>query len=171
MKKYKEIQGWISQGDLQWLYETAQKMNSIVEIGCWKGKSTYSLLYGCKGKVYAIDTFLGTPGDVEQKVFTDKEDILSIFMENVGHFRNLDIMKGNSHSLVITFPDKSLDMVFIDADHNYEMVKRDIELWLPKTKKLISGHDIQYSPTENAVRDALGEYQTTDDNIWYKELS
>src|SRR5690606_30258386 len=32
------------------------------------------------------------------------------------------------------FDDKSLDFVFIDADHSYEGCKRDIEAWRPKLK-------------------------------------
>jgi len=40
-------------------------------------------------------------------------------------------------------PDDLLDFCYIDADHRYEAVKRDIELWLPKVKSggIIGGHD------------------------------
>ena len=46
------------------------------------------------------------------------------------------------------FEDGSLDFVFIDADHSYEGVRGDIELWLPKVKSggLLCGHDYD-SPT------------------------
>lgn len=38
---------------------------------------------------------------------------------------------------------RSLDLVFIDADHSYEGVREDIEAWLPKVKTggWIGGHD------------------------------
>jgi hypothetical protein len=50
------------------------------------------------------------------------------------------------------FPNGYFDFVYIDADHTYEMVKRDIELWLPLIKKsgLIGGHD--YGFPDEAVR-------------------
>jgi predicted O-methyltransferase YrrM len=39
--------------------------------------------------------------------------------------------------------DKSLDFVYIDANHTYQAVKEDIRLWYPKVKSggLIMGHD------------------------------
>jgi len=39
--------------------------------------------------------------------------------------------------------DNSLDFVFLDANHTYESVREDIELWTPKVRVggLISGHD------------------------------
>jgi predicted O-methyltransferase YrrM len=41
------------------------------------------------------------------------------------------------------FPDGSLDFIYIDANHKYDYVKEDIELWWPKLKSggMISGHD------------------------------
>jgi len=41
------------------------------------------------------------------------------------------------------FPDGYFDFVYIDADHTYDMVKKDIQLWLPLVKKggMMGGHD------------------------------
>lgn len=64
------------------------------------------------------------------------------------------------------------DMVFIDGDHSYEAVKRDIELWLPRLAPggLLCGHDITNQPVERAVRETIGKYQTTAPGIiWYAE--
>jgi predicted O-methyltransferase YrrM len=42
---------------------------------------------------------------------------------------------------------EELDMVFIDADHSYESVKKDINLWWKKIKigGIISGHDYHHT--------------------------
>ena len=44
--------------------------------------------------------------------------------------------------------DKSLDLVFIDAAHDYESIAEDIKAWLPKVRDggIICGHD--YLPGE-----------------------
>ena len=70
------------------------------------------------------------------------------------------------------FNDKSIDMVFIDGSHTYENVKRDIEYWLPKCKKIICGHD--YVPAHPGVIKAVNELfknpKTAGKCLWYIEL-
>lgn len=41
------------------------------------------------------------------------------------------------------FPDNSLDFVYVDADHVYESVRKDLTLWYPKVKVggVFAGHD------------------------------
>ena len=41
------------------------------------------------------------------------------------------------------FEDESLDFIYIDANHAYDFVVEDINLWFPKLKKggIFSGHD------------------------------
>ena len=55
--------------------------------------------------------------------------------------------------------DGSLDFTFIDANHTYESVAADIGYWLPKTRRLICGHDYggTYRGVKRAVDEAFGD--------------
>ena len=159
-----DIQGWMSVKELDWLLQTAKSMSSIIEIGSWKGRSTHALLTGCKGTVTAVDTFLGTPNEEAHKGVTN---LYEDFMKNVGHFPHLKVIK--SDSIEASKQTESADMIFIDGDHSYEAVKADIEVWLPKCKKIICGHDIQYGGVIKAVTEKFGLVKTID-TIWYKIL-
>lgn len=55
------------------------------------------------------------------------------------------------------FPDKSLDFVYIDANHTYEAVTSDITAWWPKMKPggIFAGHD--YNEISPEVRQAVDE--------------
>lgn len=64
-------------------------------------------------------------------------------------------------SLTITneqIPDKSLDAVFIDADHSYEAVKHDLKFWWKKIKKggWLLGDD--YSSCHPGTTKAVDEF-------------
>jgi hypothetical protein len=50
-------------------------------------------------------------------------------------------------------------MVFIDGDHLEPAVRQDIDLWLPKAKRLICGHDFgnkDWPAVEKVVKERFG---------------
>lgn len=53
------------------------------------------------------------------------------------------ICHGYTFDVVKEFPDEYFDFIFVDADHTYEGVSRDLVDWWPKVKKggVFSGHD------------------------------
>ena len=53
------------------------------------------------------------------------------------------ICRGYSFDVVKEFEDGMFDFIYIDADHTYEGVKRDLEDWWPKVKSggIFCGHD------------------------------
>jgi hypothetical protein len=66
-----------------------------------------------------------------------------------------------SHEAAQDVQDASLDFVFIDGDHSYQGVKKDLEAWISKVKPggFLSGHDYG-SPREGTrygVRKAVDE--------------
>jgi hypothetical protein len=63
------------------------------------------------------------------------------------------------------------DMVFIDGDHAYESVVRDIK-WGVSTLKnggLICGHDRDRQAVRNALDRTLGKWVAGPDSIWWSE--
>jgi len=67
-----------------------------------------------------------------------------------------------------------LDFVFIDADHKYENVIRDIKAWAPKVRKggFVTGHDCDHKDVKRALSEYYGEgnYNTDIDEVWYVEV-
>jgi len=165
-----DIQGWIRAIELTWLYWVAKEMDNIVEVGCWKGRSTDALLAGCTGTVWAVDHFKGSPNE-SLVDWAKTEDIHKTFMKNVGHHKNLKLLRMDSLKAAGRFKDKSIDMVFIDAGHEYEEVKADIKAWLPKTKKLICGHDygVNFEGVKRAVDELFGAVNAIN-LIWKKPI-
>lgn len=64
--------------------------------------------------------------------------------KNLRKFYNKEFIQRTSEDAARLFKKESLDFVYIDGDHNYEFVKKDIKLYWPKIKKggILGGHDI-----------------------------
>jgi SAM-dependent methyltransferase len=143
------IPGWTSEAELQWLAEQASTRQCIVEVGCWKGRSTRALAdnHADGGVVFAVDTWEGTKEDGHYKELADKPKdwLYEQFMENAGlepFVRPLRSRSGMA-AFYMAFAHLELDMIFIDGDHSYEAVKADILAWRPLLKPggLLCGHD------------------------------
>ena len=67
-----------------------------------------------------------------------------------------------------------LDFVFIDGDHLYKSVKKDIRLWLPKIKNggWLCGHDIKREQVQKAVFEMLPKEKIQKDknNTWFYQV-
>jgi hypothetical protein len=137
-----EIEGWMTHPELQWLADNAAEMETVVEVGSWKGRSTHALATACKGKVFCVDNFKGSQGETDT---THREavkgDVKRAFDKNTARFENIEVLHMDSMEAVKKFEPKSIDMVFIDGDHCPEAAMRDLIAWAPVAKKLFCGHD------------------------------
>lgn len=163
--KAEKIQGFMTRAELEWLYEKAQGMESVVEIGCFKGRSTFVLASACngdRGKVFAIDPFI-FGGDWSKFInaglgLKAGDDYIGDFLKNCGHFPHLTVIKKPSIEVAASnLVPPEVDMVFIDGDHSYEAVRADLKAWAPRTKKLICGHDFN-DPMYPGVKRAVYEF-------------
>lgn len=151
------IPGWMSEGELLWLAEHAKECKTIVEFGSFHGRSTRALGDNCiDGRVWAVDPWNGEYKSVEGDVaLTVNTFVYPQFCENL---RDLIISgrvvphRGFSWSFRLPY---QVDMVFIDGDHRYETVLKDIDkaLELVKDGGLICGHDYNWTTVEQAVHE------------------
>ena len=83
---------------------------------------------------------------------------------------NIDIIQDTSEHSIVRYDDKSLDFVYIDGDHSFDVVRRDIELYMPKIKDggIISGDD--YNCVGPLVDSILGDVTIIDTKTWMKIL-
>jgi predicted O-methyltransferase YrrM len=80
-------------------------------------------------------------------------------------------IQGLSYQVTDQLADDSLDLVFIDADHGYDSVKRDIIAYTPKLKTtgLLTGHDIDYPGVNKAVKELIKEFDIGPNSVWVKK--
>ena len=129
--------------------------NSVmVEIGSFAGVSSELFALHCK-ELYCVDLW-----DPYWEI-TDKQRIEFAefsFDKMSKNYENVYKVKKNSVEASKDFKDGSLDLVYIDAAHDYYSVKEDILTWLPKIKKggFIAGHDYRYDPN-------IGVYEAVND--------
>lgn len=167
-----EIQGWMRPEELHWLSEQGKQYRRIVELGCWKGRSTVALAqHGAL--VIAVDTFQGVPNDprINAKWYSDAANVFAEFIDNVSHLK-VSALQGTTLDQVQFIRDAytPIDMVFIDADHRYEAVKADILAYRPLLEHngLLCGHDYHADcpGVMRAVDELLSNAKIGPGSIW-----
>lgn len=168
-----QIHGWMTRPELEWLRKATDGRWNVVEIGCWKGRSTFALCRDCQGIVHAIDHFQGSPGDKSghltngiesSKVKTEFENNLKPFLDS----GRCKLLAMDSHAAAEKFAYQSMDMVFIDGGHDYESARRDIKLWKPKLRPggLLCGHDRDQPGVARAINELVPGWRAAAGSIW-----
>lgn len=176
LEKAKSIDGWMSEGELEWLASNAQQYEMIAELGCFKGRSTRALADNTKGTVYAVDPWLDNYyTDDGQFLFKIGTPVYKDFLENTKGVNNIQIIRGDIMTLKSLFPPNSFDMIFIDGDHRRFYVRRDIinALYLVRKGGIISGHDYRQSewPAVSEVVDEFFPNAKIKEHIWWTPKS
>ena len=148
---YKNIPGFFGFGDIyQKMVQVAPSAAHFVEVGAFLGTSSAFMaveIVNSKKKIQfdVVDYFQDNEfikDRLKQKRITGPQlQNFKRFTEPVKDVINLVIL--SSFEASQRYKDKSLDFVFIDADHNYWSVLSDIKAWRPKIKTggYIGGHD------------------------------
>lgn len=117
-----------------------------VEVGSFKGQFTKEIISTWGGIIYMVDVWrslsVGEYNDMSNHEWN--RDAYYETMKSIsGQEDRCFMLRMKSEFAVNLFVDESLDFIYIDANHSYEEVKKDLKLWFPKLRKggLFSGHD------------------------------
>lgn len=141
----------------------AKGYTTYLEVGVWEGDNLIPIankfpLLIC----YGVDPYSGSSftkyykGEIMALVNSEYyENMYKNIESKTNKYKNINILRKTSEEAAKDFLDESLDIVFIDARHDYDSVVKDIELWLPKVRVggVLSGHD--YSLTFFGVVEAV----------------
>jgi predicted O-methyltransferase YrrM len=131
---------------IMYTFSLFQKGN-MAEIGCWHGRTTNVLRAANKDyDLYCIDTFKGSEEHKEVMEKAGITDFKKLFENNLterNNYQNIKVIQNTSEEASKFFPDNFFDSIWIDAAHDYENVKLDINSWLPKLRRggIMLGHD------------------------------
>jgi hypothetical protein len=135
------------------------------EIGVWRGDFTQEILSVVEPRqLHIIDPWISQPQNEDRWYHHRDQSVMdSTYQHIVTRFRDDDrvvIHRKLSEDAVQDFADGLLDWVYIDGNHLYEFVKRDLELYLRKLKLggLLTGDDYTWRPDLNyPVKRAVDE--------------
>jgi hypothetical protein len=171
-----------------WRWQTLEKYvrtkgwTKGAELGVWRGETFKHLIRTCHSlHLIGVDLYAPQPDSTGPEKWTPGEnghvwDHLAYYNDLLNFAKQYPdravIIKDYTTEAAKQVEDESLDFVFIDADHSYEGVMRDVQAWAPKVRKggIVFGHDIHFDTVKRAVIELYGDtYKIEDDFVWWVE--
>jgi SAM-dependent methyltransferase len=142
----------------------------FVELGAWKGQSTVFMAVeiinsGKRIEFYSVDSFAGIAfNGLAPKRLDDVTGAIlkSEWIKNTEPIKDyVHLIHEDSAKAAELFADATVDFVYVDADHSYPSVTRDIKAWWPKIKPggVMAGDDLNWFNVEKAITDFFGDMQ------------
>lgn len=132
-----------------------------VELGVAEGFFSADIVRDWNSSIhYAVDNWspIGSVGDgsFPQEWHTKNYENAVKRFSQFGD--KITILRGPTYRMSQHVKNETCDLVYVDADHSYEGVKRDIESWWPKLKRggIMAFHD--YESIEYGVKQAVTEF-------------
>lgn len=131
----------------------------VAEIGVDEGKNSLNILKNLNvEKIYLIDPYIEYKNYLDSAPHKTSENMNLAYgsaITRLKRYKNkIAWIKEFSEAAADKIP--ICDFIYIDGNHNYEYVKKDIELYFKKVKKggILAGHDIE----EKGVFRAVSEF-------------
>ncbi len=128
-------------------------INTIVEVGVASGNHAKEMMQVLNPKLfYLVDCYRKKKGEqLDRRTMAYKAVI-----ENIKFDNRFKLIEDFSHIACKQVPNE-LDLAYIDAEHDYDNVKRDIACWYPKVRTggVLCGHDWAERGVRTAVQQAF----------------
>lgn len=139
----------------------------FLEVGAWIGDTGKAVRQAVDTNYYVVDPFTGNPNDITGdlvKAIGGWGELSDLFQKNhTGLCQpssgvSWDCFIGDLAGLHDAFHKAKFDLIFLDANHDYESVKRDLAICLQHLTPggILCGHDFgttQFPGVEKAVRE------------------
>jgi len=162
-----------------WLEEKAAQSSCIAEVGVLAGTTTLRMAKATSGSIWAVDHWKGVPGDpVQSAIYKDPSASERLFRRRLKPWIDsgrVTVVKMGSaraaaHLMEVVGPE--FDLIFIDADHSYKAVKRDVIHWrkLVKHGGILCGHDIGWPGVRKAVDQEVPGWEAGPGTLWWTRI-
>lgn len=118
-----------------------------VEVGVAEGRFSRQILSWGVPFLYLVDLWANSPGGYAELTAWDDETHelkMQTTISNISEYEGrYQILRGWSHEMCDHIEDGTLGLVYLDASHDYENVKRDLNNYWPKLVEngMMAGHD------------------------------
>ena len=154
---------WTSLQELQTLACWAEGRARAVEVGTWKGRSAEAIAFGQgdEGRLWCVDDWSGDPDERTRRLYFPQSltpggvtEVREAWRERMkDYLHRVTLVERTSEVACCSFADGSLDMVFLDGCHIFEVMLCGLAAWQPKVKPggLLCGHDADQSGVVRAL--------------------
>lgn len=154
------------------------KTQVILELGSWMGKSTRWLANQApQATVIAVDHWQGSPEHVNDENYRKLIPTLyDTFIKGCWPLKDriialkMDTVQG---MWTVLGHEVMPDVIYLDASHEYEDVRRDLEILFNLfPKALLAGDDLLWPGVERAVREKMRERRLKigrKHNVWWRD--
>ena len=179
------LEGWFEPEDMDVIWdivlENASQQKKVVEVGSWKGRSSYVMAAACQtvgAKLLCIDSFKGLLLGEEHINWSlyhgsggyysegNNGSVLPTFLTVMQEFipQTVTPVEADSRQAHQDISDYSCDVVFIDGDHDEPVIGMDLRNYVSKVRPggIYCGDD--YEPGNNVSRSLqafIKEYNST----------
>jgi hypothetical protein len=146
-----------------YIIEQLKKNSIIVEVGVWQGAFSKKIYNISKPKMLVLvdswtydEQVRGCAPQVDgkeplsQKFFDDAKYKTYNLFENK---KNVVILDQNSSNSSSNYKDNYFDYIYLDAEHTYQAVSNDLDMWYPKLKNngVLFGDDYYWREEDDTL--------------------
>lgn len=125
------MQGQQNHHSLKFINEKSK----CAEVGVWKGDLSFEILKRMPSELHLIDPWKSQ--DVIDRCYSIEQSKMdNIYEKILNDFIEYDeVTIHRKFSTAVSFPKHYFDWVYIDGDHSYDAVKKDLSFYYPLIKK------------------------------------